>query len=129
MTSSIGNMNSIVINKKDFKKYEDISKSINVSEQNNINTFNTNSAVNYPRKASKIFLEPIGSNSKHIQNKKMEVSFKATVEFTDDNGNQKIQINPNINVHNQNINKSKKKHLEKIVESDNNEFEYYNDDY
>ena len=35
------------------------------------------------------------------KNKKMEVSFKATVKFTDDIGNNKIEISPNFNLTNQ----------------------------
>jgi len=35
------------------------------------------------------------------KNKKMEVSFKATLKFSDDIGNNKIEISPNFNLNNQ----------------------------
>lgn len=40
------------------------------------------------------------------KNKKMEVSFKATLKFSDDIGNNKIEISPNFNLNNQKENGS-----------------------
>jgi len=74
------------------------------------------------------------NSTNSTNNKKMEVSFKATFQFTDDMmaNNKKIEISPNINLHNPNIvnvnvsnGNLKKNRLEKIPESRlNNEIEH-----
>ncbi len=59
-------------------------------------------------------------NNPNNPNNKMELSFKATLQFSD--GHNKFEINPNINLHNQNImnvnlgNNMRKSKLEKINE-------------
>jgi hypothetical protein len=64
---------------------------------------------NTKKKAGKIVLDPINQNyfnqskmnfnPSNNSNKKMELSFKATFQFTDNIGNNnKIEINPNINL-------------------------------
>jgi hypothetical protein len=132
---STNNTNSVfVLNRKEAKKFEDILKNThnvnyelatsNNNVQQNINNQQYHS-VN--KRASKIILDPINSNP---FNKKIEVSFKATMQFTDDiagMGN-KIEISPNINLNNQNImsvNHNKKGRLDKISE---NKFRSQNDE-
>ncbi len=116
------NINTYVINKKEAKKYEDLLKYNANDLQINVNSNiqNTNSVK--PSKNGKVILDPINNNlnininnnkkdeqtqSKKnfypTKNKKMEVSFKATLKFTDEMGNNnKFEFSPNINVHNQN---------------------------
>ncbi len=157
MTTGIGGLgqNLIVINRKEQKKYEDLLKnSHNVNyefatSQNNANNVSQPYSLN-KIKAGKVILDPINSNpfnqsKKNFYqngplganlgnnlngNKKIEVSFKATMQFTDQNGiNNKIEISPNINLNNPNIvnmNQNKKTRLGKISEArfkDDLEFE------
>jgi len=116
------NINTYVINKKEAKKYEDLLKFNANDVQINVNVNNQNSGCVKPNKNGKVFLDPIynnlninnNNNKKDEQNqskknfnppknKKMEVSFKATVKFTDEMGNNnKFEFSPNINLHNQN---------------------------
>jgi hypothetical protein len=106
-------LNNLIMNKKELKKFEDMAKSVSNLNEQNFNAFNQTN--NNPRKGSKIILDPININqNKH---KKMEVSFKATLEITDLN-TQNIQIKPNIN----NIS-TKWKPLDKIVENGGNDYE------
>ncbi len=120
------NNNVFVINRKEAKKFEDILKNTHnmnfeLATSNNFHTNNVNNQIKpiNNKRASKIILDPINSNP---FNKKIEVSFKATMQFTDDLGmNNKIEISPNINLNNQNIvnnvNQNRKSRLEKIPES------------
>lgn len=136
------NPNLIVINKKEAKKYEDLLKTSNFN--------NYDISANSPpqphsvakMKAGKVILDPINNNqfnqskkqfysNNQGNNKKMELSFKATLQFTDDNGVNKFEFNPNINYHQPNItnlnvnNYGKKVRLEKIPESKlNSELEF-----
>ena len=123
------NINTYVINKKEAKKYEDLLKYNSANDVHiNVNLNNNQNNVNVkPTKNGKVILDPINNNvnsnnSNNInkndnkndqnhskknfyqaKNKKMEVSFKATLKFTDDMGNNnKFEFSPNINVHNQN---------------------------
>jgi hypothetical protein len=139
------NQNLIVINRKEAKKYEDLLKGshsgINYELATGINTNNMQQPHSLNKvKAGKVILDPIGNNgfnqskknfftNTNTGNKKIEVSFKATMQFTDENGvNNKIEISPNINLHNQNmvnLNHNKRVRLEKIPESRfNNELEF-----
>lgn len=116
------NINTYVINKKETKKYEDLLKYNGNDVQINLNVNNQNNGSVKPMKNGKVFLDPINNNVNNnnnnnikkdeqtqskknfypSKNKKMEVSFKATVKFTDDMGNNnKFEFSPNINVHNQ----------------------------
>jgi hypothetical protein len=124
-STNMPNMPNLVMKQNDFKKYEEISKGPVVS----------NSEQNQLRKGNKIILDPIGfkgndmresKNNFYNPNKKMEVSIKATLEFSEDISGKKINIHPNINVHNQNIINvnTVKKRLENIPETKN---KYYND--
>jgi hypothetical protein len=139
------NQNLIVINRKEAKKYEDLLRGahsgINYELATGINTNNMPQphSVN-PRqvKPGKVMLDPINNNNFNQSkknffqtnttntggNKKIEVSFKATMQFSD--GNNKFEISPNINLNNQNIlNVNKKVRLDKIPESRfNNELEF-----
>jgi hypothetical protein len=128
------NMPSLVLKQKEFKKYEDMIKPAT--------TVISNSDQNQLRKATKIILDPIGTKSTgdmresrknfYNPNKKMEVSFKATLEFSNDISGKNIQIHPNINVHNQNIvnvNGGGKRRLEDIPEGRQNNKYYDNEEY
>jgi hypothetical protein len=128
------------------KKYEDLLRGahtgINYELATGINTNNIPQphSVN-PRqvKPGKVMLDPINNNNNFNQskknffqtnttntggNKKIEVSFKATMQFSD--GSNKFEISPNINLNNQNIlNVNKKVRLDKIPETRfNNELEF-----
>lgn len=114
------NINAYVINKKEAKKYEDLLKyNSNMNDlQINVNLNNQNISNQIPPgikpvKNGKVILDPINNynnmneqnqtkkNFYPSKNKKMEVSFKATLKFTDDIGNNnKIEFSPNINVQN-----------------------------
>lgn len=116
------NINTYVINKKEAKKYEELLKYNANDVQINVNVNNQNSSSVKPIKNGKVILDPINNNlnannnnnkrdeqsqsKKNFypsKNKKMEVSFKATLKFTDEMGNNnKFEFAPNINVHNQN---------------------------
>ena len=155
--SSNNNSNVFVINRKEAKRYEELLRNshhnMNYEVPNTINNnlANNNNVNNIPNiplnkvKAGKVILDPINSNpfnqnkknfhpninshNAHGSNKKMEVSFKATLQFTDNSGlNNKIEISPNINLHNvnvQNVQNAKKMRLEKIPEREfNNELEF-----
>lgn len=113
------NMNSYVLNRKEAKKYEDLLKyGSNINEQSNLNNQHNHGISSIkPIKNGKVFLDPINNqgfkndqnqskkNFYPPKNKKMEVSFKATLKFTDDLGNNnKFEFSPEFNVHNQNIN-------------------------
>jgi hypothetical protein len=127
INTNINSSNSVfVLNRKEAKKFEDILKNTQnvnyeLATSNNNVSQNTNSqqyhSVN--KRASKIILDPINSNP---FNKKIEVSFKATMQFSDDitGLRNKIEISPNINLNNQNImhmNQNKKGRLDKISEN------------
>jgi hypothetical protein len=132
---STNNTNSVfVLNRKEAKKFEDILKNTHnvnyelATSNNNVQqNINNQQYHSLNKRASKIILDPINSNP---FNKKIEVSFKATMQFTDDlagMGN-KIEISPNINLNNQNImniNQNKKGRLDKISE---NKFRSQNDE-
>lgn len=141
-------INTFIMNKKEAKKFEDLIKSShsnNYQISNNLvgitnNTGNPN--PNTTKRMNKVILDPINAtqgqgnmnNSKknfYPNNKKMEVSFKATLQFTDDLGNnKKIEISPNINLHNSNITNVNigKKRLGKIPESKGKNMDYEQDD-
>jgi hypothetical protein len=140
MNKKQGNANIIVINRKEAKKYEDLLKNSHNFEFGSPNTNNPPithphpHSVNKIKPGGKVILDPINNNplnqtknynissvSNTDNNKKMEVSFKATLQFTTDcNNNNKIEINPNINLNNPSIinfgNNTKKGRLEKIQE-------------
>jgi len=112
------NQNLYVINRKEAKKFEEMLKnSQNVNFNKEIQNM-LHQPVSYPNtkmKVGKIFLDPITNNNNQTLNqskmnfnpvnKKMEVSFKATLQFTDDRGNNnKFEINnPNMNLNNSSI--------------------------
>jgi hypothetical protein len=123
------NMPNLVMKQKDFKKYEELSKPVVMSSDQ----------TQQRKAANKIILDPIGFKGNDMReskrnfynptsgNKKMEVSIKATLEFSEDISGKKINIHPNINVHNQNIvNVNAKKRLEEIPETKSKKL-YYND--
>ena len=153
------NNNLFILNKKEAKKYEELirnSQNVNISPvalnligsnnlNNNVQTHSVSKA-----KMGKVILDPIGvtsSNFNHnpnnlnqsksnfyqdVGNNKMEVSFKATLQFTDRRVmNNKIEISPNINLHNPNITNVNKKgiRLEKIPESRNNDLDIDYEEY
>ncbi len=109
------NQNLYVINRKEAKKMEEMlknSQNVNFNKEIQNMLHQPGSYANTKMKVGKIFLDPINNNNNQTLNqskmnfnpvnKKMEVSFKATLQFTDDRGhNNKIEINnPNINLNN-----------------------------
>jgi len=116
------NTNIVVINRKEQKKFEDILKNTPRNVMNELN----NSLKKQTQNIGKIILDPIGSDlnntkNKFFNNKKMEVSFKATFQISNEVGfGNKIEISPKINLNNPkilNINVNKKlSKLEKIPE-------------
>ena len=116
------NTNIAVINRKEQKKFEDILKNTPRNVMNELN----NSLKKQTQNIGKIILDPIGSDlnntkNKFFNNKKMEVSFKATFQISNEVGfGNKIEISPKINLNNPkilNINVNKKlSKLEKIPE-------------
>lgn len=126
MLEKNSNTNIVVINRKEQKKFEDLLKNTPrniIKQRDNI---------------GKIVLDPIstdlkGTKNKFFNNKKMEVSFKATFEISNElaYGN-KIEISPKINMNNPklvniNINKKLSK-LEKIPELKDHRDNYDNYD-
>ena len=135
--------NISVINRKEQKKFEDLLKNTPRNVMNDLN----NSLKKQTQNIGKIVLDPInsemkGTKNKFFNNKKMEVSFKATFQISNEVAfhNNKIEISPKINLNNPklvNINVNKKlTKLEKIPElkdhrdnSDNNDRNDNNDNY
>jgi len=116
-----------LIRKNRKKFFEDILKNTPINEMNEL----SNSIKRKQQNLGKIILDPInpdlnGTKNKFFNNnKKMEVSFKATFKISNENGyGNKIEISPQINLHNPkilNVNVNKKlAKLERIPEIKDN---------